>query len=408
MSAIALCLYVLLLTQVSDAANGTVNAKTIAGKVLYGYQAWFRCPGDGSGWTDFWHWTHYSKKADSSTVNVDLWPDVSEYPSQCQCDTGFTFSNGQPAKLYSSYCDGVIDTHFKWMREYGIDGVLVQRFFGYQNQADTAQILEKIRTAAEKYGRVFAVEYDMSGASGDQIHDFLVNDWNYLTNTLKITTSKSYLHHNNKPVLEIWGFFKERMTPSQAIDVLNYFKKITFLIAGVNWIWRSNDVINNDPYKSVYSVPDVIQPWMVGAFDQGGFQSSWNKQVQDDMDYAKSINVEYSPVIFPGFSWYNMHLNNNPPEVAKFNQIPRNGGDFITAQYNLHISKKPLFLFLAMFDECDEGTAQYKVAATAAAAPAQSKFVTLDIDGKKLSTDTYLKLAGKFTAQFKAAVNATL
>ncbi|PRP75158.1 xylosidase/arabinosidase, partial [Planoprotostelium fungivorum] len=381
--------------------SAAVNSKTIAGKTIYGYQAWFRCPGDGSGWPTYWHWTESSSQPpNNQTIRVDLFPDVSEYPSECLCPTQLSRADGTPLKLYSSFCTGVIDTHFKWMKKYNIDGVFVQRFFGYQNNPDTAQILQKVRAAAEKYGRVFAVEYDMSGAAGDQIQDFLTKDWEYLTNTLHITDSPAYLHHNNLPVLEIWGFFKERMTPQQATNALNYFKPKTFLIAGVNWIWRFEDVKNNDPYAQVYKIPHVIQPWMVGAFDEGGFQGSWPQLLKDDMDYARSIGVEYSPVLWPGFSWRNMHVNHNPPQDAKLNQVPRDGGKFIKAQAEVHIANKPLFLFLAMFDEVDEGTAQFKVVATRENAPVSPPFVTLDMDGYKMNKDAYLVIAGGITKKF--------
>ncbi len=57
------------------------------------------------------------------------------------------------------------------MQTYGIDGALVQRFTGsipgHRKEGDT--ILRNVRTAAEAHGRVFAVEYDMSGAHDDTI-----------------------------------------------------------------------------------------------------------------------------------------------------------------------------------------------------------------------------------------------
>lgn len=65
----------------------------------------------------------------------DFFPDTSAYPSECLFDTQFTYPNGTTAKLYDNACAGVVDQHFKWMQQYGIDGVFVQRFYGALSDA---------------------------------------------------------------------------------------------------------------------------------------------------------------------------------------------------------------------------------------------------------------------------------
>jgi hypothetical protein len=50
--------------------------------------------------------------------------------------------------------------------------------------------------------------------------------------------------------------------------------------------------------------------------------------------------------------------------------------------------------FAAMFDEVDEATAMFKIAASKADAPTTGTFLTLDADGQKMSSDFYLRLAG--------------
>jgi hypothetical protein len=50
-------------------------------------------------------------------------------------------------------------------------------------------------------------------------------------------------------------------------------------------------------------------------------------------------------------------------------------------------------LYIAMFDEVDEGTAIYKVAPTAEDAPDQGYWLTLDADGFDLPSDWYLRLS---------------
>ena len=52
-------------------------------------------------------------------------------------------------------------------------------------------------------------------------------------------------------------------------------------------------------------------------------------------------------------------------------------------------------IYVAMFDEVDEGTAMYKLAATSDAMPVQGSFVPLQIDGCNLPSDWYLELANQ-------------
>src|SRR5262249_52988460 len=58
-----------------------VDATTLRGKVLCGYQGWFRCPGDGSelGWV---HWSRERFRIVPETLTFDLWPDMSEYSAE--------------------------------------------------------------------------------------------------------------------------------------------------------------------------------------------------------------------------------------------------------------------------------------------------------------------------------------
>jgi hypothetical protein len=93
------------------------------------------------------------------------------------------------------------------------------------------------------------------------------------------------------------------------------------------------------------------------------------------------------PAVFPGFSWRNMNRD------AALNQIPRRGGRFFWRQVDEAIGAGATMLYGAMFDEVDEGTAMFKLAATAIEAPASASIVTLDADGETLPSDWYLQLA---------------
>jgi hypothetical protein len=100
------------------------------GLVMCGYQGWFRAEGDESGRG----WIHYcSGPFNSENLKVDLWPDISEY--QKTYPTTFKNKDGTPARLFSSWDESTIGLHFRWMKDYGIDGVFMQRFYGVTRSA---------------------------------------------------------------------------------------------------------------------------------------------------------------------------------------------------------------------------------------------------------------------------------
>lgn len=74
---------------------------------------------------------------------MDTIPDVTGYPKECLFDTPFIKPNGKAAQFYTNDCEGVVDLHFKMMRDYGISGAFLQRFYGYINEANGGW--EKVR-----------------------------------------------------------------------------------------------------------------------------------------------------------------------------------------------------------------------------------------------------------------------
>ncbi len=239
-------LVIFLLAAVNVAgAQKTVDASTLDGKVLFGYQGWFRTPGDGSnvGWS---HWSRGVPSADSMTV--DLYPDLSEFDTKDLCPIPGETIGAKPAYLFSSFNKNVVMKHFEWMKQYGLDGVLVQRFLsdipGSRAQGDG--VLKNIMAAAEKTGRTFAIEYDISGAHADTMADILQKDWNYLVNDLHITASPRYLHHKGKPVVSVWGMgLSDQSHPpsdtAAALAIIRWFQNTagTTYIGGTPAYWRS-------------------------------------------------------------------------------------------------------------------------------------------------------------------------
>src|SRR6185312_4486006 len=106
--------------------SATSRFTSYKGLVMAGYQGWFNAPGDGAGRG----WNHYHAKGplEDGNCKFDIWPDVSEYPKTYQ--SPFKHADGSPAYLFSSYDSSTTDVHFRWMQQYGIDGVFVQRFVG--------------------------------------------------------------------------------------------------------------------------------------------------------------------------------------------------------------------------------------------------------------------------------------
>ncbi len=57
---------------------GTVDAASVRGKLLCGYQGWFRCPGDaaGMGWI---HWSRDSRRIAPDLLAFEMWPDLIDF-----------------------------------------------------------------------------------------------------------------------------------------------------------------------------------------------------------------------------------------------------------------------------------------------------------------------------------------
>ncbi|KAL0480596.1 hypothetical protein AKO1_002436 [Acrasis kona] len=383
-----------------------VDANTMNGKVVVGYQGWFNHESDGFG-VGWRHWSKDEHKVDTDTLNFDLWPDTTEYDPQAMKDTNLRYQNGQVARLYSSGHPSIVDKHFEWMKNYNIDSAFLQRFLGEVQDPRFFKlrntVTRNMMTSAETHGRTFAIMYDVSGVNANNLVDLLKKDWGYLSGEFGVTRSPRYQKHDNKPVVVIWGLgFSERQdTPNQAIEIANYLKSQNcFCIAGVPYFWRTQDRDARPGFVDALLNFDGVSPWAVGRYgSRSGFESTFDKQVPDDQRLTLSRNKWYAPVLFPGFSWKNLS-----PPGRELNQIPRNGGDFFRAQAErmlIKLQRTNTFLYIAMFDEVDEATAIFKAASRKEDTPVGDKFLYLSIDGKQLPSDYYLKLAGNLTTAWK-------
>ncbi|HVM49181.1 MAG TPA: Ig-like domain-containing protein [Candidatus Acidoferrum sp.] len=380
-------------------ALGTaVDPSTLTGKMLMGYQGWFACPGDGSPMNKWEHW-FANQTPTIPNLTVDFWPDVSELDPDELFPTSLSLANGNTAMVYSPWNPKTVLRHFKWMKDNNLDGVFLQRFTSElstpSNFAWRNGVASNVWAAAETYGRVFGIMYDISGQNESTLLRTLTNDWIYLTGTMHITNSPRYIHHRGKPLVTIWGFgFTSRTnTPSEAQAAIAFFKAAgCTVMGGVPTYWRTlNSDSQTDPaWAAAYRSFDIISPWSVTRFNSiSGADTFKTNLIVPDLADCTSRGIDYMPVLFPGFSWYNLEDGTYP-----LNQIPRLGGTFYWRQAYNAISAHCTMLYGAMFDEMNEGTAMLKMVPNAANLPLGASLVPLNIDGSSnLTSDWYLRLA---------------
>jgi hypothetical protein len=110
-------------TAIRPTTAAVVDPTTLNRKLMFGYQGWFACPGDGSPLGAWEHWFARGQPARAATLRVDMWPDVSELSADERCDTPLTLPSGATAQLYSAYNPKTVGRHFRWMQEYDLAGV---------------------------------------------------------------------------------------------------------------------------------------------------------------------------------------------------------------------------------------------------------------------------------------------
>jgi hypothetical protein len=394
------------------AAPGDPDPATLDKKVLLGYQGWFNCAGDGTPENNWRSWARGVPAAD--TLTIDMYPDLREFDRDELCAVPGLTIGGRPAYLYSAWNRKTVLRHFRWMREYGLDGVLVQRFVTSiaRRRASGDVVLKNILAGAAEAGRVFAIEYDVTGSKPDTFFEVMREDWKYLVDELKITAHPGYLRHNGRPVLSIWGpgLQENRHVPhdpAKATEVIEWLRsgappayRVTYM-GGTPSRWRllSHDARPDPGWAEAYRTMDVVQPWTVGRYRDAAGADRWKvDMIVPDLAQAAKNGQLYMPVIFPGFSWYN--LKRDTPK----NAIPRNRGEFLWRQAVNAKTAGATMLKIAMFDEVNEGTAVFKVAARRADAPDQGYWLTLDADGAELPSDWYLRLSGEITRMFHGEI----
>ena len=365
------------------------------GLVMAGYQGWFHKPHKGKMY------------ADEKDVRIDMWPDVSEYSQTYE--TGLKHADGSPARFFCSDDTSTIDTHFRWMKEYGLDGVFMQRFWytAQPNARHRSNALSHAFEAARENGRAIGIMYDLSGLN-PRTDDCstLIEDWKYLVDSLKVTNpgkDNTYIYYNGKPLVTIWGVgFPDRPYDIRNIGLENF---INFLkndseyggcsvMLGVPTYWRdlAYDCVG-DPYlHDLIKQADIVLPWTVQRYSPllHNDMDRLRDMTARDMRWCEENGVGYVPVVYPGFSWHNLSRYEFPDDIKPTESIPRQGGRFYWQQIYTNLRGGAKMLYVAMFDEVNEGTAIFKCTDNP---PVGETIEFADMDGKP--SDHYLWLTGE-------------
>ena len=282
------------------------------------------------------------------------------------------------------------------------------------------QVMRNVRAAAESTGRVFAVSYNIAGKLDDSVLDSMKNDWINLVDKEQVTRSGRYIHHNGLPVLRIYGIgFKavsfalahrlfheldcsiicflcaqSNVTDTDKIaELIQWFRLEAppryrvFLIGGVPAGWRdlTDDSREDLEWSGIYESLDGIHPWHVGRWASlEGFESYFKTRIAYDATLCEELGILYMPTMWPGFSWHNMNRKKREENsfeaipATPINSIPRLGGKFMWSQAYRYVGADSInTIWMAQFDEVDEGTAIFKVARAEHELPAQGTWLSL-------------------------------
>jgi hypothetical protein len=369
-------------------------------RVLCGYQGWLRTPKDfdGAGWR------HCLRQRKGVWLPLtDYLPDVSESEPGERCRMPLICTEGGFAEAVSADNRNTVNRHFGWMKEYGIDGVFVQRFpvdlyhhslTPSPSLASSDRVLGYCRDAAAANGRSYSLMYDLSGLTGNAA-EVVMADWRHLlaAGVVRGTNDVAWQFHNGKPVIALWGigFNDNRQYGLDACErLIDFFKgEGCAVLLGLPFYWRTlkSDTVADVRLHALVRKADIVHSWSVGRFrDEAGVRHAetvW----RDDAAWCRENGLAFMPVAFPGFSWYNLKGTDHA--------IPRRDGAFLWSQFAAAQRAGAGCAFVAMFDEVDEGTQIFKINN---APPKGEGFTYLSYGS--LPTDHYLWLTGEATRLF--------
>lgn len=411
---------------------------------FFGYQCWHFAKGDGridhpDIRDDPWvHWFDDDNEGSFEQVHGDFWPDFSDYEAAGVplYDTQMRYPNGEPVKVYSCWDYETVDLHIKWVAEYGLKGVFFQRQALNINNSRSRALFDRVALhvwrACEKYNVKFAMMpcnnyIEMPGddtvAKRELVKENIINDWKYIVDELRVPgrpgyrmiDSPMYAYQKNRqgiprPVMGLWGLGWDNrpMTPGDAREIISAFHNddeySAYVMGGLTHDWRSDP--KSAEWLELYKELDMVSPWRVIFAIKTS--DDVRSTMREDLEYCYDNGLDYNPVISAGAS-----TRHKLGEVEKRNWKPRYTGQHMWNQAlelergwgaleqsrGLAPGSLPRFLYLAMLDEIDEGTALYKQAESQGNLPVNDtndqtlNLVALDEDGTTVSADFYLRLS---------------
>ncbi len=265
------------------------------------------------------------------------------------------------------------------------------------------KVLENVRRAADATGRAYVVMYDLSGLPKGGVAQ-VYDDWSDLHRRKRITSDQAYLRHNGKPLVAVWGVgfsggIKSREYSLEECRTLVERLKADgcSVMLGVPTGWRElkNDASPDPKLHELLKLADVVSPWTPGRYrDLKGVARHAERYWGPDVQWCVEQQVDYLPVVFPGFSWHNL-------KGKELGEIPRLKGKFLWSQLAAAKRAGAEMIYVAMFDEVDEGTAIFKCTDDP---PTGEGFSFLTNDG--LPSDHYLWLTGQAGRMLRGEIPA--
>ncbi|TAM97271.1 MAG: xylosidase, partial [Chitinophagaceae bacterium] len=214
---------------------------------------------------------------------------------------------------------------------------------------------------------------------------------------------------HGKPLVAIWGLgFPDRPYNIRNIGILKLINFLKYdpkyggcsVMLGVPTFWRDLDAdCLPDPYlHEIIRHADLIMPWTVQRFSPLLYEDMdrYRDLLVNDMKWCEKNHIGYVPCVYPGFSWHNLSTFAFPNNVMPVASIPRRGGKFYWEQISTALWVGAQMLYVAMFDEINEGTAIFKCTDT----PPVSQYAQFaGMDGKP--SDYYLWLTGQASKMLK-------
>ena len=253
------------------------------------------------------------------------------------------------------------------------------------------KVLNSAMKSANKYERAICVMYDLSGMQPGE-ERLLLKDIAEISERYSLkdhAKNPSYLYHNGKPLVTVWGVgFNDnrRYGLKEVAHIIDGLKSQGFsVMLGVPTQWRvlEGDTEPDPRLHELIRKCDIMMPWFVGRYNETTYPK-YQKLVEEDIQWAKKNQVDYAPLVFPGFSWGNLKGKDHN------SFIPRNKGSFLWTQLTGAIRAGAEMIYVAMFDEIDEGTAIFKCAQKVPVG--KSTFVPIE---EGVESDHYLKLVGE-------------